>query len=357
MPKRKSNQEFIAEAQINSKVSVLGEYRGTKNKVDVMCKKCGKIWGMLPSNILNGCGCSDCQGVSKKSHETFISEMVMLHPNIEVLGLYNTAITPVEVRCLVDGHVWSAVPNSFLNGQGCPKCGGTIKTTEEEFDHWMKINHPNIEVLGHFKSWGSKISVRCKVDGYQWDAFGTNLKNLKGCRVCAGNVKKTKEQFITELQRVTDKLEIIGEYVNDKEGILTRCKSCSHEWKPKPGKLLLGRGCPKCAKYGFDTEKPAEFYIYCIKDHVGFGITNRPKDRHRDHSRTFRNANVVGTLLHTIKFDSGEIAAMLEDHLKTTLPISSSGLSGFIKEAVWLDHVDLLYEGIRDFFISPTSGL
>lgn len=56
--------------------------------------------------------------------------------------------------------------------------------------------------------------------------------------------RKTKEQFIEELN--DNNLEILGEYVNNKEKILVRYKNCGHEEMKAPIKLLRGQRCGKC---------------------------------------------------------------------------------------------------------------
>lgn len=61
--------------------------------------------------------------------------------------------------------------------------------------------------------------------------------------------KKTHEQFIKELANINPKVEVLGTYSLAREKIECRCTEdgCGNIWFPTPHKLLLGRGCPKCA--------------------------------------------------------------------------------------------------------------
>lgn len=64
-----------------------------------------------------------------------------------------------------------------------------------------------------------------------------------------GNSGKTStEQFIEKLSLVTESIEIVGEYTSSQNGISCRCKVCGNEWKPRASNLLMGRGCPQCAR-------------------------------------------------------------------------------------------------------------
>lgn len=59
-------------------------------------------------------------------------------------------------------------------------------------------------------------------------------------------MRKTHEEFISEIKLKNDKIEIIGEYTEAKNYIKAKCKECSYEWESKAYSLLNGRACPKC---------------------------------------------------------------------------------------------------------------
>ena len=68
--------------------------------------------------------------------------------NIIVLGEYKNSKTPIEVSCKKCGHVWKVSPNSLLSGNGCPKCSGRMRKTQDQFVLEMKKKHPTIKVIG-----------------------------------------------------------------------------------------------------------------------------------------------------------------------------------------------------------------
>lgn len=106
----------------NSKVNVLGNYICSSEKIEVCCKKCGYIWGMLPSNILKNRGCPICARNCTKSHDTFIREMRSINVDIEILSEYQQSHKKVDCRCNKCGYRWSMTPTHLLDGHGCPMC-------------------------------------------------------------------------------------------------------------------------------------------------------------------------------------------------------------------------------------------
>ena len=60
--------------------------------------------------------------------------------------------------------------------------------------------------------------------------------------------KKTNKEFIAELQKKNASIIPVDTYVNSSTKIGFRCIVCGNEWKASPGKILSGRGCPKCSR-------------------------------------------------------------------------------------------------------------
>jgi hypothetical protein len=58
---------------------------------------------------------------------------------------------------------------------------------------------------------------------------------------------KTTEQFKEEMKVKNPNIEVLGEYINDTTKILVKDKICGHEWNTSnPNRLLKGQICPKC---------------------------------------------------------------------------------------------------------------
>ena len=276
---KKTHEEFVNEMnKINSNIEILGEYVNTRTKIKCKCKIDGHEWEATPNNLLHGYGCLKCynnrRGENKKiTHDEFVDRMKKINNNIEILGEYKGSHTKIKCKCKIDGHEWEATPNSLLKGQGCPKCG--IK---------------------------SRVEKR----------------------------NKTTEYFINELKEINKNIEVLGEYINDRTKIKVRCKKDGHEWEVRPNSLLHGYGCPKCneskgekrvakflndknieyiSQYKFDECKskyklPFDFYIPSLNIAIEYDGEDHYRINKRSKNDTYERAfnKFVGTKVRdTIK--------------------------------------------------------
>ena len=137
------------------------------------------------------------------THEEFMERFYEKNENaenIEILGEYKGSKIKIKCKCKIDGYEWGITPNNLLNNHGCPKCAGMYKTTEEFINELKKIND-NIEVIGEYISSSKKIKCRCKIDGYEWEARPNSLLSGRGCPKCYYSTYKTTEEFVNEIKK------------------------------------------------------------------------------------------------------------------------------------------------------------
>lgn len=191
------------------------------------------------------------------THEEFMERFYIKNKNaenIEILGEYVNNKTKIKVKCRIDGYEWEAIPRNLLKGIGCPKCYGRNKTTED-FKQELKEINDNIMVLGKYINSRIKIKCRCKIDGHEWEAIPSNLLSGQGCPKCANNkMKLTHKEFMDRMRKINSDIEVLEEYVNSQIKIKVRCKKDGYEWETVPNNLLNGRGCPKCVGKNKTTE-------------------------------------------------------------------------------------------------------
>lgn len=185
----KTHGQFIKEMKnIQPNIIIVDEYNGAFNVLKCYCNIHNEYFMGAPTHLLEGkCGCEKCKSekIRKKlikSNEDFIKEAKIKNSNIEIIGSYNSSNSPVEVRCLKCGFIWSPIAGSILSGFGCPKCVGRHKTTEEFKKEMEKIN-PNIEIIGEYAGSKIKTECKCKVCSNVWLAKPSNLR-YTGCPVC-----------------------------------------------------------------------------------------------------------------------------------------------------------------------------
>lgn len=61
----------------------------------------------------------------QKTHEQFMSEFKKCgNKNVMILGRYVNSTTKILVKCKIDGYEWNMLPGNLLRGKGCPVCTG-----------------------------------------------------------------------------------------------------------------------------------------------------------------------------------------------------------------------------------------
>lgn len=263
MPKKLTHDEYVKRVEeINPDIEVLGEYINSQTKILHRCKIDGYEWYAKPNTILNGKGCAMCYGNIKKTHEKYVKEVAEINPNIEVIGKYVNANTKILHRCKIDGHEWMARPYGILSGQGCPKCGGHILKTHEQYVKELLTINPNIEVVGKYINSHTKILHRCKIDGYEWMVQPNDILQGYGCPRCAGNERYGHEEYVRRVAEINSDIEVIGFYINNQTKILHKCKIDGHEWMATPNHILHNSGCPMCSA---NAKKLHEQYVLEVK--------------------------------------------------------------------------------------------
>lgn len=265
MGKKKTHEEYVTELAIkNPYIEVIDAYVDAKTKIRHKCKIDGYIWFAKPNNILSGTGCPECSGNAKKTHEEYIKELLLINPNITVIGQYVSANTPILHKCLIDGYEWYSQPNNILNGKGCPNCAGVLKKTHEEYVKELSLVNPNIVVIEDYINAKTPILHKCKIHNIEWKVSPSNILQGKGCPQCGNEkireklIKKHKE-FICELKQINSDIIVLDTYIDAKTPITFKCLKDGHEWKATPSNILNGTSCPKCAN---NIKKTHEEYVY-----------------------------------------------------------------------------------------------
>ena len=132
----------------------------------------------------------------RKTHEEFVNELKTKNPNIEVLGRYINCSTKIEVKCLKCNNIWYTVPNSLIQGCGCPTCANNQKKTQQEFEYEMNNYNPYIEIVGKYKTANIPLEVKCKICGNEWIAKPSRLLHGAQCMSCIKPHTSFMEQFI-----------------------------------------------------------------------------------------------------------------------------------------------------------------
>ncbi len=300
-----------------------------------------------PGKLKRGCGCPKCAGVAKLSHEEQIAAIAKVNPNIEVLGEIKGSIDKVPCRCKVCDHKWMVKPASLKSGVGCPKCyelrrGQSLKLTHEEQVAVIAKVNPDIEVLGEITGNQKKVLCRCKVCDHKWSVQPNSIKSGCGCPKCAGVAKLSHEEQIAAIAKVNPDVEVLGEIVNNTTKVLCRCKACGNKWMVVPKHLKRGCGCPKCAKYGFLSHYYGKLYIMVDDPEVPtvmkVGVSVKENKRRNEILKSAHKAGVRIPDLHIVKTLEGPTEKIFEienamhkvfSNYKINFPVKFDGSNEF----------------------------
>ncbi|WWQ70293.1 hypothetical protein mEp013_12 [Escherichia phage mEp013] len=108
--------------------------------------------------------------------------------------------------------------------------------------------------------------------------------------------KLTHKEQVAAISRINPNVEVLGEIINCKTKVSCRCKVCDHEWSATPSDLKRGRGCPKCAKYGFLSYEYGKLYIMVddleLPTQMKIGVSVKDNERRNEILKSAHKAGV-----------------------------------------------------------------
>ncbi|MEG0835773.1 MAG: hypothetical protein RR413_10055 [Christensenellaceae bacterium] len=242
-----SQQEFESRVYDHLKhIEILGEYKTCDTRVKCRCKIHNLEFESLPEVLYKGnVICPKCAG--KRTNEEFLEELKLVNPNVTPLEDYCFSGSKIKVKCNIDGHIWRVAPINLLKGIGCPICAGNYVKSEDVFLGELKNKDSKFEIKSKYNGYCNPIDVKCLACG---DEFTTTPQKLiyqkYGCMKCANVKKKTHEEFVSQLYERYSNLEVLDKYKNTNTRLLMKCKECGRNFYGVPQQMLIGIGCPHC---------------------------------------------------------------------------------------------------------------
>lgn len=258
--KKLTTEEFINKAK-----SIYGEkfnysktnYLGTDIPVDVICYEHG-IFSTRPHNFLKGHNCPMCSNRQRINTNIFIQRANNIHKGKYDYSKVDCKGTSSLVTIICPKHgEFNQKAAYHLNGNGCPKCYGTPKSTTEEFlkkaisIYGNKYNYSNVSYQGN----KIKICITCKTHGDWWVTPNNFLRGSE-CPKCYGTPKHTLEEFI-ELSNKKhnnkyDYSKVVYNGLHEKVKIICPIHG---EFEQLAGSHLKGSGCPECSGFFSNGER------------------------------------------------------------------------------------------------------
>lgn len=195
------------------------------------CPKCGKL-SMIKNNSHN--------------LEKFIEKANIKHNNKYCYSLVNylNNNSYIEIICPEHGK-FKQLTNNHLSGQGCPKCVGKSLSKDEILDRCRKIHNNKYEYL-NIDIIKKEVLINCEFHGHFFQKLNNHMNMKQGCPKCKG-LKKTTDDFIRQSidihGDVYDYSEV--EYILAKKKVKIICKKHGI-FEQAPTHHLSGQSCPKC---------------------------------------------------------------------------------------------------------------
>lgn len=260
--KQKEYQEEFEKKVLSFGIyKVIGEYKGSNEKVMCKCLNCEEENLIIPGNLLKGQGCKNCANVKigkerVKSHDDFIKELKIINSNVEIISEYKGNKKNIKTRCLSHQLIWDASPRSLLLGGGCKECRKekislSLSKDHQTFVQEMEFLHENIKVIGKYEGNSKPLQCECKVCNNTIYPMPSNLLRGQGCKHCGINSRANKrrtslDSINTRIRNVNPNISLIGDFNIQNAKSEFECKRCGEQWSTKVLHVLNGHGCPRC---------------------------------------------------------------------------------------------------------------
>ena len=230
--------------------------------------------------------------MTRRTHQQFVDEISVIHPNLEVLGHYVRVTEKILMRCKIHDYIFEAIPDNLLRGKGCRLCGheSAARSKRKNFgvvvdafnEYGIKLLSTEDEIIDLTKT---KLRYLCPIHGEQ-TILWNNFKRGARCRSCADEANSLRmrtatweriQEYFTNSEYVL--LSTFEEYTGAKDSCL-RCLCEKHgEFKISWNNLNKFEGCPVCNSSAGERR----IFHYLYKHNINF-----------DRVKTFDNLIGIG---------------------------------------------------------------
>ena len=215
----------------------------------------------------------------RKTQEEFIAEIkAIFNDEYIVLGQYINNREKILIKHTKCGNTFEKIPKDMTTKHsGCPYCNGNRQALYNE--QWVKDNTPYpYSYISGYSGMKQKCLFHCSQCGEDFEQLPSRIINqhIYGCG-CSPTKKKTQEQFLNELGSETlSHYALLETYINADTPILFKHLDCGTEFSLTPEKFLHRFNkeyCPVCYyKKSRGEIKIAQYLtnqnIKFIKEHI-----------------------------------------------------------------------------------------
>lgn len=138
------------------------------------------------------------------TNDDFIKKSIIIHSDKYLYDKckYIGNRVNVIITCPEHGD-FIQLPHNHLEGKGCQVCGGSKKYTKESFIEKSKIKHNDKYNydLVEYVDFKTKIKIICSVHGV-FEQLPQKHINGSGCQICGGSIKLSTIDFIEKSNKI-----------------------------------------------------------------------------------------------------------------------------------------------------------
>lgn len=214
-----------------------------------------------------------------------IALKIFLDNGYLITGEYKACNKPVEAIHLSCGN--SCLATLFVVIKGNPRCRKCTRNSQEKVrDAFLKKGS---YLIGNYETASTPVEVKCIKCGtiyfYRYvDICCSKKRNRKnGCPLCDIRRKLTHEEVKSIL--ANSGYEMIGEYTRSNVNIKIKCLKCHTIANTSVNRVRNGHGCANCADYTYKLDQPSLIYLI---EHteiraLKIGIMNSDTERLNQH--------------------------------------------------------------------------
>lgn len=223
-------------------------YNKTHKKITIICKKHGEF-KQQPSRHLQGDGCPKCAGTYTPTTNEWVKRAIHIHGNRYIYTKVNyvMGLDKVIIICKEHGEFKQTPALHIQQGCGCPKCGLNKATTEKwivkaKNIHGDKYDYSKTEYI----CYSDKITILCKEHG-EFTQLPTNHLQGNGCPKCGTSILTTNKWVKKAREVHGNKYDYSKSiYIHNSKKVNIICP-IHNEFKQEANSHLRGCGCPECS--------------------------------------------------------------------------------------------------------------
>lgn len=239
----------------------------------LLCVVCSDVNFVTAASVLSGRKPCLCSQKAYKTPEKMLGRLLESIENKPLKLLQEKVVdakSTLKMECLTCGKVWNSSYNSIvLKGSACPLCSKTEKLSEDVA--WERLNS---------------------------FTEGTSLTVVDFSYQPTGSTSKCSASLL--------------------------CRDCGYDWVTSYASISAGRGCPSCARHGFQKSMPASLYVLKVISPADiligykYGITCDLDRRIQQHNKLCKPLGISFDTSFVWRYGEGSCASEHERVLKNT---------------------------------------